>query len=116
MSIRNVPSAVRLQLYLFWTGMVIAGIGVVGFFLSFWQVGSSSAASVDVHSDVPVLAYASIAAWVLGLAAMWWSRRRLDAAVAAKLAEDAAGLYVDIAADEPGDGETSTTASAGRES
>ncbi|MHB8051370.1 MAG: hypothetical protein ACYDHQ_09170 [Coriobacteriia bacterium] len=116
MSIRNVPPAVRLQLYVFWVGMAVAGIGVVGFFLSFWQVGSSSAAAVDVHSDVPVLAYASIVAWVIGLAAMWSSRRRLDAAVAAKLAEDEAGLYVDIAVDEPGDGEASITASTGRDS
>ena len=116
MSIRNVPQSVRLQLYLFWAGMIVAGIGVLGFFLSFWAVGSSSAAAVDVHYDVPVLAYASIAAWAIGLAAMWLSRRRLDAAVAAKLAEDEAGLYVDIAADEPGDEESSTTASTGRDS
>jgi len=115
-SIRNVPPVVRFQLYVFWAGMAIAGIGVVGFFLSFWRVGSSSAASADVHYDVPVLAYASIAAWVVGLAAMWWSRRRLDAAVAAKLAEDQSGLYVEITADEPGDEESSATAPDGRES
>lgn len=115
MSIRNVPPAVRFQLYMFWAGMAIAGIGVVGFFLSFWRVGSSAAASVDVHYDVPVMAYASIVAWVIGLAAMWWSRRKLDAAVAAKLAEDQAGLYVDLGSTAPED-EPSTTAPAGRES
>ena len=116
MSIRNVPTAVRIQLYLFWAGMVIAGLGVMGFFLSFWEVGSSAAAVVDVHDDIPILAYASIVAWIVGLAAMWWSRRRLDAAVAAKLAEDQAGLYVDVAANVCGEREVQTAASDGRDS
>ncbi|MBN2247872.1 MAG: hypothetical protein JW733_04155 [Coriobacteriia bacterium] len=116
MSIRDVPPAVRVQLYLFWAGMAIAGIGVVGFFLSFWQVGSATAAAIDVHEDVPVYAYASIAAWVAGLAVMWSSRRRLDAAVAAKLAEDQAGLYVDLGAEERDDEGVPTTAPDGRDS
>ncbi len=115
MSIRNVPPAVRLHLYVFWAGLVIAGIGIVGFFLSFWRVGSSVAAAVDVHQDVPVFAYASIAAWVLGLALMWLSRRKLDAAVAAKLAEDRAGLYIDPGDDELADEDVPTGALDGRD-
>lgn len=111
---RNVPLAVRFHLYLFWAGMVIAGIGVVGFVLSFWQVGSWAAAAVDVHEDIPVLAYASITAWVAGLAAMWWGRRHLNAAVAAKLAEDRAGLFIEVA-DEPGGDDVLTGAPDGRE-
>lgn len=115
MNLRNVPPAVRFQLYLFWVGMVVAGLGVAGFFLSFWQVGSASAATVDVHENVPWLAYASIAAWVVGLGAMWSSRRRLDAAVAAKLAQDQAELYVELASGDPGVDEGPTVASDGRD-
>lgn len=116
MSLRHVPIDVRLYLYLFWAGMAVAGAGVVGFFLSFWRVGSSAAAMVDVHYDTPVVAYASIAAWVLGLVAMWFSRRRLDAAVAAKLEADRAGLYVDFPDAASGDDGVSTDASEGRDS
>ncbi len=116
MSLRHVPIDVRLYLYLFWAGMAIAGAGVVGFFLSFWRVGSSAAAMVDVHYDTPVVAYASIAAWVLGLVAMWFSRRRLDAAVAAKLEADRAGLYVDFPDAVSGDDGVSTDVPEGRDS
>lgn len=115
MSIRDVPPAVRFQLYVFWAGMVVAAVGVVGFFLNFWQVGSAAAASVDVHEDVPVFAYASIAAWLIGLAAMWLSRRKLDAAVAAKLAEDRAGLYVDPGRAGYDDDDVTTAAPDGRD-
>ncbi|MDY0340603.1 MAG: hypothetical protein RBS17_05275 [Coriobacteriia bacterium] len=116
MSIRDVPPAVRIQLYLFWAGMVIAGIGVVGFMLSFWEVGSSAAAVIDVHDETPVLAYASIAAWIAGLGTMWWSRRRLEAAVAEKYAGDQAGLYVDLGAIGSDESEVSTAAPDGRDS
>lgn len=116
MSLRHVPIDVRLYLYLFWAGMAVAGAGVVGFFLSFWRVGSSAAAMVDVHYDTPVVAYASIAAWVLGLVAMWFSRRRLDAAVAAKLEADRVGLYVDFPDAVSGDDGVSTDAPEGRDS
>ncbi len=115
MSIRALPRNVRIHLYLFWTGMVLAGAGVLGFVLSFWEVGSSSAASVDVHSETPVLAYASIAAWVIGLGVMWYSRRKLDAAAAEKMRQDRESMFVTFD-DPPGpDDEGATTAPAGRE-
>jgi hypothetical protein len=44
-------------------------------------------ASIDVHAEVPVIAYASIFAWVIGLAIMWYSRRTLDVAVAKRRRE-----------------------------
>jgi hypothetical protein len=115
-SLRHVPIGVRAYLYLFWAGMAVGGVGVVGFFLSFWRVGSSAAAMTDVHYDTPVGAYASIAAWVLGLVAMWFSRRKLDAAVAAKLEADRAGLYVDFPDTVSGDDAVSTDAPEGRDS
>lgn len=98
MSLKVVPLHVRMHLYLYWAGMVIAGLGVVGFFLSYWQVGSPAQAAIDVHRQVPVLAYASILAWVAGLAFMWYSRRRVDSAVAARLRENRDGAIVDLGA------------------
>lgn len=115
MSLRAVPRNVRVHIYLYWSGIVLAGAGVLGFLLSFWQVGSSSAATVDVHSEIPVLAYASIAAWVIGLGAMWYSRRKLDAAVAEKMRQDRESMFVTFNDPSGSDDEGTTAASAGRE-
>ena len=95
MSLKVLPPHVRAHLYLFRVGMVASGLGVVGFFLSFWQVGSARQAAIDVHTDVPVLAYASILAWVGGLLVMWYSRRTLDAAVAARLEENRTAMLAE---------------------
>lgn len=116
MSLRHVPIGVRAYLYLYWAGMAVAGAGVAGFLLSFWRVGSSAAAVTDVHYDTPVVAYASIAAWVFGLGVMWLSRRKLGAAVAAKQAEDRKGLYIDFPDTSSGADGVSTSASGGRDS
>lgn len=97
MSLSVLPPRVRAHLYLFWVGMFAAGFGVIGFFLSFWEVGSPAQAAIDVHEQVPVLAYVSIFAWVVGLAIMWYSRRKLDSAVAARLAEGREPTLVDDA-------------------
>ena len=94
MSLKVLPPHVRAHLYLFWVGMATAGVGVIGFFVSFMQVGSSRAAAVDVHTDVPVFAYISIAAWVIGLALMWYSRRTIDSAVRAKRRQDREAMPV----------------------
>ena len=110
MSLKILPPHVRAHLYLFWVGMALSAAGIVGFFASFWQVGSSRAAALDVHTDVPVIAYASILAWVIGLAIMWYSRRKVDAAVAAKLKENREAAFVDL-----GELTDDTSASDGRE-
>lgn len=96
MSLRQVPLHVRVHLYLFWAGAVAAALGIVGFFLSFNEVGSPAQAVYDVQYDVPELAYASIAAWVIGLLLMWYSRRRLNAAVAKRQAETRSAMLVDV--------------------
>lgn len=106
MSLKILPPHVRAHLYLFWTGMALAGLGVLGFFVSFWRVGSAAAATVDVHADVPVFAYASIAAWVLGLGIMWYSRRQVDRAVAAKLKADREAMFVEFGVNETSAPET----------
>jgi len=86
-SLKVLPPRVRAHVYLFWAGAVAAGSGIVGFFLSFGRVGSPAQATIDVHSDIPVFAYASIAAWAVGLALMWYCRRQLNAAVAKRQRE-----------------------------
>ncbi|MDI6901682.1 MAG: hypothetical protein QMC79_08335 [Anaerosomatales bacterium] len=87
MSLREVPAHVRANLYLGWFGMALAAAGIVTFIASFGAVGSASAAAVDVHTDVPWVAYAGIAAWVVGLGIAWFSRRRLRAALRARMRE-----------------------------
>lgn len=111
MSLKHVPPRVRAHLYLFWVGAVGAALGILGFFLSFGEVGSPAQASIDVHYDIPVLAYASIAAWLVGLVFMWYSRRQLNAAVARKLAEDREAMFVELDTDT-----TPSTRLEGRES
>ena len=88
MSLKQLPPRVRAHLYLFYAGMVLAGLGVVGFILSFNQVASSAQAAIDVHKDIPVVAYASIFAWAIGLGLMWYGRKTVDAAVRDKMAEN----------------------------
>ena len=88
MSLKVVPVRVRVHLYLFYAGMVLAGLGVLGFILSFGQVGSSAQAMIDVHEDIPVVAYAAIFAWAIGLALMWYGRKTVDAAVREKVREN----------------------------
>jgi hypothetical protein len=87
-SLSDVPSRVRAHIYLYYAGAGIGVLGLIGFILSFGQVGSSAQATVDVHTDVPVFAYASIALWLVGLGAMWYSRRTLNAALREKMKQD----------------------------
>jgi len=98
-NLKAVPVHVRAHIALFWVGMVAAGLGVVGFFLSYSEVGAPALAAIDVHREIPVLAYGSIAAWVVGLALMWYSRRRIDAAVSARLKESCDAIFTDDALD-----------------
>lgn len=84
----GVPKRVRAYAYAFYAGGALAALGLVGFILSFGQVGSARQAAVDVHTDVPVLAYLSIAAWALGLLTVWRSRRALEAAAREKMKAD----------------------------
>ncbi len=90
MSLRALPTRVRAHLFGFWAGMVVAGLGIVGFFLSYGEVASPAQAAVAVHKDIPIHAYASIFAWVGGMIVMRVSRTGLDAAVKAKKRESTA--------------------------
>lgn len=99
MSLKAVPLHVRVYIVLYWIGLVAAGLGVVGFFLSYSQVGAPALAAIDVHREIPVLAYGSIFAWVVGLGVMWYSRRRIDAAVSARLKETCDEVFTDNAPD-----------------
>lgn len=92
MSLKVLPKRVRVHLYLFYAGMVLAGLGVIGFILSYNQVASSAQAMIDVHNDVPVVAYAAIFAWAIGLGLMWYGRRTVDAAVRERTRENQEAL------------------------
>lgn len=95
MSRSPVPGHVRAHIFLFRFGAAAGALGVIGFFLSYWQVASPALAAGDVHYEIPMLAYASIFAWFGGIALMWYSRRQLRAAVERKQAEDREAIYVD---------------------
>jgi uncharacterized membrane protein len=84
----EVPPRVRRFIYLYYAGIVIGALGLIGFVVSFGQVGSAAQAAIDVHETAPVLAYASIAAWLVGLATMWFAKRTLDAAVREKMSQN----------------------------
>jgi hypothetical protein len=62
-----------------------------------------------------VLAYASIAAWAVGIGMMWYSRRKLGAAVAEKMRQDQESAFVTFDSQPSPDDEDATDASAGRE-
>ncbi len=87
MNLKQLPAHVRANLYLGWFGMALAAAGIVTFIASFGAVGSASAAAIDLNADVPWVAYAGIAAWVIGLGVAWYSRRRLRAALRARSRE-----------------------------
>lgn len=88
MSPAGVPARVRFLLWLYYAGIIAGALGIVGFIVSFGQVGSAAQAAIDVHKDIPVLAYASIAAWLVGLAFMWYGRRGLGAAGRERMRQD----------------------------
>lgn len=85
---RDVPRRVRNHLYLYRGSMVLGGLGLVGFLLSYGQVGSPAVAEADLAAPFPVLAYASIGLWVVGIALMFYSRRVLQSAIQARAAEN----------------------------
>lgn len=96
MSLKDLPARVRTYLYEYWAGLIVAGLGVLGFVASFFQVGSAAQAAVDVHTDIPVFAYLAIGAWLVGIVLMWHGRRRLIAAMDARSAEKKSALSVGI--------------------
>ena len=96
MSFRDMPRRVRVNLVLHWVGIVLAGLGVIAFFLSFGQVASVAQARIDVHDEMPVIAYAGILAWALGLGLMWYSRRTLDFEMRKKMKKDRSAMRVDL--------------------
>ncbi|TDB37888.1 MAG: hypothetical protein D9V44_07520 [Actinobacteria bacterium] len=97
MNLKSVPPRVRGYMYIAWTGMALGALGVLGFVLSFWQVGSVAVAEADLAAATPWFAYISIFVWLLGLGVAWYGRRKLDAAVRERKRElaDAARVELD---------------------
>lgn len=73
----ELPVAARRAMWTLRAGLGVAAAGIVGFFLSYGQVGAPSLAAADYH-PMPPLALLSIGAWVAGmtvaLAAGWHAR------------------------------------------
>jgi len=95
-SLKDVPASVRTHMYIAWAGMVLGAAGILGFILSFNQVGSPAAAVVDVHRDIPWFAYISIFMWVGGMLLAWYGRRQLNVAVRKRTEELAAAAIVEL--------------------
>ena len=97
MNLSGVPGHVRRSLYITWTGMGLGALGLIGFILSFWQVGSPAVAAADLNAATPWGAWISIFVWVTGLAVAWSGRRQLNAAVRERKQElaDAARVELD---------------------
>lgn len=73
----ELPPNVRYAMWALRGGLAVAGLGIIGFFLSYSEVGAPSLASADYHA-IPTLAWLSIVAWFAGmgvaLAAGWHVR------------------------------------------
>ncbi len=96
MSLKDVPAHVRRYMYLTWVGMILGALGVLGFILSFWQVGSPVQAATDLQTPTPWGAYFAILLWVVGMVITWIGRRKLDSAVRARKRELAAAATVEL--------------------
>jgi hypothetical protein len=96
-NLKNVPTSVRVHLYITWAGMALGALGIIGFILSYGQVGSPAQAAADLQNKIPWFAYISIFAWVGGLLLAWYGRMRLNAAVRKRTQEldDAAKVELD---------------------
>lgn len=81
----TVPQAARTSMLLLRAGLAVAALGIIGFFLSYGQVGAPALASADFH-PMPPLAWASIVAWAAGMVvalgartfAAWSAARRMS--------------------------------------
>ena len=63
---RELPPEVRRALWVLRGGLGIAALGIVGFFLSFNDVGAPALAAADRH-PLPMGAWVSILAWCAGM-------------------------------------------------
>lgn len=75
-------------------GLGIAALGIIGFFLSYGQVGAPELAAADRH-PLPVVAWLSILAWCIGMivaVAAGWHVRRVARRYAVRQEADAEGF------------------------
>lgn len=96
MSFRELPRHVRVHMIIGWTGMVLAGLGILGFIFSFNDVAGPSRWANDVNTDIPWFAYISIFMWAVGIFLAWYGRHRINIAVRKRQAELAAAATVDL--------------------
>jgi hypothetical protein len=85
-----------MNMYIAWAGMVLGAAGILGFILSFNQVGSPAVALSEGQRVVPWFAYISIFMWVGGMLLAWYGRRQLNVAVRKRTEELAAAAVVEL--------------------
>ncbi|MDZ4654973.1 MAG: hypothetical protein U1F44_03770 [Coriobacteriia bacterium] len=96
MSLKDLPPHVRGNVYLGWVGMVLAGLGIVGFFLSFSSIAGPEQIASDGAAVFPWFAYVSIFAWAVGLILAWFGRRNIRDAVRKRKQEMQEAAHVDL--------------------
>jgi len=102
MSVRSLPGHVRAHLYLWWLSLALGALGVIGFVASLPQVASPARAAIDVHTDIPWMAWTAIFLWAAGIALGFVARRGLHTAMREKAAADAAAGTVRFAEEDAG--------------
>lgn len=96
MSFSELPRHVRVHMIISWVGMVFAGLGILGFILSFNDVAGPARWANDVNTDIPWFAYGCIFAWAGGIFLAWYGRHRITIAVRKRQAELASAASVEL--------------------
>jgi len=95
-SLKELPVHVRNNVYLSWVGMALAGLGIVGFILSFGSIAGPEQIASDGQAVFPWIAYISILAWAVGLVVSWIGRRNIRTAVRERKQEMQQAARIDL--------------------
>jgi len=95
-SLKELPSHVRANVYLSWAGMAVAALGILGFLLSFNSIAGTEQIASDGQAVFPWFAYISIFAWAVGLVMTGIGRRNIRAAVRKRQQEMREAARVDL--------------------
>ncbi|MHB1342206.1 MAG: hypothetical protein ACYCX5_10680 [Coriobacteriia bacterium] len=96
MSLKELPAHVRTHVIINWVGVALAGLGILGFILSFNDVAGPARWAENVHTDIPWIAYISIFMWAGGLGLAWYGRTRVKTAVRKRQEELAGAAKVNV--------------------
>lgn len=79
--LRELPRHLRASIYLVGVGLLVAGLGILGFIVSFDQVITRVRTAATGAGAFPWLTYVSVAAWAAGSLLVWSSRKHIDRAL-----------------------------------